>query len=160
MNKICRKIAFSIIGIVLFLSPSSIAAEEIFEPLVNMKQVESAYVSGRFAHTKKIWRSSSGRQAMDLSQGFSSLYSYQCYSTEAVNEARKLLNAYLKKHPDMQLMMRTKQDVGEYLLYEHINKDNRVMKMIIWNSDAPNICDIVVVDWKNGLESGKPYSDK
>ena len=25
------------------------------------------------------------------------------------------------------------------------------MKMIIWNGESPNLCEIVVVDWKDGL---------
>lgn len=143
----------------LFLSPATVSADEIFKDLVEMNQVESSYVSGRFAGTKKVWRSSNGIRAVDLSQGFSALYSYQCYSIQSVEEAKRILKNYLKKNSNIQLMLRTKQGTGEYCLYEDIDKENRVRQMIIWNMEAPNVCEIVVVDWKNGLEKMKPYKD-
>ncbi len=130
----------------------SVKAEEIFAELADIKQVESTYISGRMAHNMPMWRSQTGSHAINFNEGFSSLYTYQCYSVEAVDKARKILRNYLKSHPDMEVVMRTREASGEYVIYERFSKDNRLMQMIIWSSDAPNICEIVVVDWKDGLK--------
>lgn len=145
----------------IVLSSTAAKAEEVFAGLSEMKNVESTYISGRFSHSMQTWISNTGRHAMDLSRGFSALYTYQCYSEESVNRARQLLDNYLKGKKDVELMMRTKQMGGEYLIYESFDKQGRVTQMIIWNSESRNICEIVVVDWKNGLERGsdKKYSD-
>lgn len=143
-----------------FLCSQRAGAEEIFAALTDMNQVESTYISGRFAHHMKTWRSANGNHAMNLSQGFSSLYSYQCYSLDAVDKARKILKDYLQKHPELEVVMRSKDAAGEYVVYESFIDDNTVSKMIIWNSDAPNVCEIVVIDWKKGLARGSSkYSD-
>lgn len=144
----------------LMLMPGTALAEEVFAQLAEMNHVECTYVSGRFAHNKQRWRSNSGQHAMDLSRGFSSLYSYQCYSEEAVNKARAILKDYLKKNKDVVVVMKTTQGHQEYVVYEKFMGDDKITQMIIWNSDAPNVCEIVVIDWIKGLERGSSsYSD-
>lgn len=134
-------------------------ASDIFAELSGMPEVESTYVSGRFAHNKKYWYSSSGNHSVDLTRGFSALYSYDCYSEEAVKKARKLLDEYLKKNPDVEVMMKTVQGPQEYVIYEKFTADDKVAQMIIWNSVSSNACEIVVIDWNKGLEPAKsPYS--
>lgn len=152
-----RIIAVSVLMSLFF--GSGVLASDIFAELSGMPQVESTYVSGRFSHNKKYWLSNSGKQSVDLTRGFSALYSYECYSEEAVKKARKLLEDYLKKNPDVEIMMKTVQDRQEYVIYEKFTADDKVSQMIIWNSDAPNVCEIVVIDWNKGLEpSRSPYS--
>ena len=135
-------------------------AQEIFADLSDMSNVESVYVSGRFAHNYPTWRSMDGKHAMNL-RGFSALYIYQCYSIESVNKASEILKSYLKKNPKLELVMSSKEIGGEYKIYETFNKDNKLMEMIIWNCEAKNMCEIVVVKWKDGLERGSDsqYSD-
>lgn len=139
-----------------------VMAEDVFAELAGMTHVESTYVSGRFAHNKKYWYSNSGMHKMDLSRGFSSLYSYQCYSEEAVTKARDILKKYLKKNPDIEVVMKTTQGMQEYVVYEKfIDEGKKVEQMIIWNSDASNVCEIVVINWDKGLERGTArYSDE
>ncbi len=133
--------------------PAYADAQDVFADLAGMNQVESTYVSGRFAHNKKYWYSSSGTHKMDLSRGFSSMYSYQCYSEEAVSKAKNILKKYLKNNPDMEVMMKTTQGMQEYVVYEKfIDEGKKVTQMIIWNTDAPNVCEIVVINWNKGLE--------
>lgn len=128
-------------------------AQEVFTELAGMDNVESTYVSGRFSHNKKYWSNITGTRYISLSRGFSSMYSYQCYSEEAVAKAREILRQYLKKNPDMEVMMKTTQGSQEYTVYEKlIDEGKKVVQMIIWNSDAPNVCEIAVINWKNGLE--------
>ncbi len=135
----------------LILSPT-IKAEDIFAELTELQQVESSYVSGRFSHNQKMWTSRSGQRPIDLSAGFSALYSYRCYSQEAVDKARSLLKAYLKKNPSVEVMMRSKDLAGEYVIYEKFNKDDKLVQMVIWSSEGPHLCEIVVVDWNDGLK--------
>lgn len=144
----------------VFLSVPAMA-EDVFADLAGMSHVESTYVSGRFAHNKKYWYSNSGMHKMDLSRGFSSLYSYQCYSEETVAKARDILKRYLKKNPDVEVVMKTTQGMQEYVVYEKfIDEGKKVEQMIIWNSDASNVCEIVVINWDKGLERGTArYSD-
>lgn len=149
-SKLRNTIAVFLMGIA-FMLPCNVRAEDIFSELTDLKQVESTYISGRFSHNKRSWQSHSGLRAVNLSNGFSSLYTYRCYSTESVDKARSILKAYLKKHPDMEVVMRTKELAGEYVIYEQFNSEDKLMKMIIWNAEAPNLCEIVVVDWKDGL---------
>lgn len=139
-----------------------VMAEDVFADLAGMSHVESTYVSGRFAHNKKYWYSNSGMHTMDLSRGFSSLYSYQCYSEEAVTKARDILKKYLKKNPEVEVVMKTTQGMQEYVVYEKfIDEGKKVEQMIIWNCDAPNVCEIVVINWDKGLERGTArYSDE
>lgn len=132
--------------------PASVHAEDVFADLAGMHQVESSYVSGRFSHNQKYWFSRDRQHGMDLSRGFSALYTYQCYSEEAVKKARSILKTYLKNNPDVELMMKTSQGPQEYMIYEKFIGENKISQMVIWSSDAPNTCEIVVIDWKNGLE--------
>lgn len=144
----------------ILLMPFAVSAEEVFAELSGMDNVESTYVSGRFAHNKKTWYSASRQHGMDLSRGFSALYTYQCYSEESVAKAKKILKDYLKKNRDIEVVMKTSQGMQEYVVYEKFSDDGKLIKqMIIWNSDAPNVCEIVVVDWNKGLEpTQSPYS--
>lgn len=149
---------FAILSLCLLASLPGMA-NDIFAELSGLDNVESTYVSGRFAHNKKYWYSNSGKHSLDLTRGFSALYAYECYSEDAVRKARKLLDDYLKKNPDIEVVMKTIQGKQEYIVYEKFTSDDKLSQMIIWNSDAPNICEIVVIDWNKGLEpSRSPYS--
>lgn len=127
-------------------------AQEIFAELTDMKQVESTYISGRWAPTMPTWRNMTGTHAIDLREGFSALYTYNCYSIESVAKAHKILDSYLKKNSDIEVVMRTREGSSAYEIYERFTPDNRLTQMIIWSSDAPNVAEIVVVDWKEGLQ--------
>ena len=145
-----------ILATILVLSGWSAYAADVFAELSGMQQVESTYVSGRFAHNRQYWQSNSGRHAMDLTKGFSALYSYECYSEEAVKKARKILQDYLKKNPEVEVMMKTRQGDVEYVVYEKFTDDGKISQMIIWNCEGPNLCEIVVIDWNKGLEPTRP----
>lgn len=141
-----------------FSSPAS--AKEIFEDLCGDSQVECTYISGRFAHNQKLWRSLSGRHAMNLSQGFSRMYLYECYSMESVSKAHKLLDEYLSKDKNMEMVMKQEQGFQQYRVYEQFGKDGKIYKMIIWSAEADNLCEVVVIDWDEGLTHGEQYSMK
>ena len=132
--------------------PMTVSAKEIFADLAGMNMVESTYISGRFAHNMRQWRSARGNHVMNLDQGFSSMYTYQCYSVEAVEKAGKILKAYLKANPDIEEVLRTNDASGAYQIFERFDSEDRLMQMIIWNNEAPNVCEIVVIDWKDGLK--------
>ena len=122
----------------------SINAQDIFADLAGVDNVESTYVSGRFAHNKKIWASSSGQHSIRLDKGFSSFYSYQCYSEKSVAMARKILKQYLKDNPSVEVMMRTSQGVQEYAVYEKFTDDgDKITQMVIcllYTSPSPRDC--------------------
>lgn len=155
LNRYRRTVGRLMIMLLCALFAITAEAADIFAELSGMPQVESTYVSGRFAHNKKFWYSNSGKQSVDLTKGFSALYSYECYSQEAVKKARKILEDYLKKNPDVEVMMKTVQGQQEYVIYEKFTSDNKVSQMIIWNSESPNMCEIVVIDWNKGLEPSR-----
>lgn len=136
------------------LLPLTASAEEIFAQLTEMapNEVESTYISGRWSNHKQIWASQNGRHGIDLSEGFSALYTYNCYSEAAVQKARKILDAYIKKTPDIELLMRNREAGCIYEVYEHFTKENLLKQMIVWSCDAPNVCEIIVVDWVEGLQ--------
>lgn len=136
--------------------PSTAKAEDIFAELSGRTHVESSYVAGRFAHNMKTWRSRDYAHAMDLQRGFSALYSYQCYSEQDVSDARKILKEYIKNNPSVELVMQTRQGMEEYSIYEKFNADEKLVQMVIWNESAPNSCEMVVIDWKNGLTPSSP----
>lgn len=151
----CRKMRATLTLILMVMAlalPVNIMADDIFAELASMPNVESSYISHRFAHNKKNWRSASGQHSMNLAAGFSSLFSYQCFSKDAVDKAKSILDSYLKKNPDMEVVMKTRQNISEYVIYEKFGSDGKLYQMIIWNLDSPQICEIVVVDWKDGLE--------
>lgn len=152
-----RNILCAMLLVVATLLPSMAKGEEIFAELANQKQVESTYVAGKFSHNMKTWRSRSGEHALNLSTGFTSLYTYQCYSLESVKLARKILDNFLAKNKNVELMMRTREHGSEYMVYEQFNKDNNPTRMVIWDSAGPNVCEIVVVDWKDGLKRDNSY---
>lgn len=137
------------------------SAQDIFADLAGVDNVESTYVSGRFAHNKKLWASSSGQHSIRLDKGFSSFYSYQCYSEKSVAMAKKMLKQYLKDNPNVEVMMRTSQGVQEYAVYEKFTDDgDKVTQMVIWNSDAPNVAEVSVINWNKGLVRTKSkYED-
>ena len=155
-----RKILIPLALTMAWLLSLPASAEDVFAEIAALPQVESTYISGRFSHNKKSWYNNSYSHAVDLSRGFSAMYTYECNSQEAVKKARTILESYLKKNPDVELMMKTKQGMEEYLIYEKFNKEGKVLQMIIWSQDAPNVCEIVVIDWDEGLErSRSPHSD-
>lgn len=125
-------------------------AADIFEALTDMNQVESSFVSGRFSHNYKTWRSSDYQHSMDLSDGFSSLYNYKLFSKEAVAKADQILKSYLKQNPDVELMQRNSSNSLIYAIYEQFNEEGKLIKMIIINKTGPNVGEILVVNWKNG----------
>ena len=137
-------------------------AAEVFEELAGMPQVESTFISGRFAHSKKTWRSANNiRHSLNLEDGFSSLYSYHCYSKESVSKARQILNTYIKTHPEMELVMRSNEGGNNYELYESFINDNTLSKLIIWDSVGDGLCEVVVINWKDGFKrKGKDQASK
>lgn len=156
----CARIV-TLVVMVLVLLPCQGLAQDIFAELTRMEGVESTYVSGRFAHNKRYWISSDGTRRVSLDQGFSSLYSYQCYSEKSVEKAKKILKQYLKDNPNVEVMMRTTQDVQEYAVYEKlIDNGDKVTQMIIWNSAGPSAVEVSVINWKKGLDRSKSkYED-
>lgn len=148
-SKLYLRLVSIVLGF-LMLCPSTLMAEEIFGALTSNKNVESSYVSGRMAENMKTWKGVSDRSTVNLNNGFSSLYSYRCFSVDAVNEARKILNDYLKRNSEVELIMRTKELSGEYMFYERFNSSNQILQMIIWNATEPSDCEIVVIDFTPG----------
>lgn len=134
--------------------PVNLYGEEIFEELTKMDagNVESTYISGRWADRQLSIPAGSGMGSFDLSEGFSALYNYNCYSESAVQKARRILETYLKKSPEMELIMRKTDGTGEYMIYQKFVKKNILKQMIIWSSDTPCDCYIVVIDWDEGLQ--------
>lgn len=156
----CARIV-TLVVMALVLLPCQGLAQDIFAELTGMEGVESTYVSGRFAHNKRYWISSDGTRRISLDQGLSSLYSYQCYSEKSVEKAKKILKQYLKDNPNVEVMMRTTQDVQEYSVYEKlIDNGDKVTQMIIWNSAGPSAVEVSVINWKKGLDRSKSkYED-
>ncbi|MDE7403234.1 MAG: hypothetical protein K2M87_07475 [Muribaculaceae bacterium] len=149
-----RKIAVGVLAVLAFMLPLSMQAGDIFAELASFPEVQSTYISGRFAHNRKTWRSTSGLHAIDLSRGFSSLYTYQCYSEKSVKKAESILKDYLSKNPNVEMVMRTLQSGSEYVVYEKFGTDGKLYQMLIWTKDDPQVCEIVVIDWKDGIKSG------
>lgn len=151
----------TLVVMALALLPCQGLAQDIFSELTGMEGVESTYVSGRFAHNKRYWSSSDGTHRVSLDHGFSSLYSYQCYSERSVAMAKKILKNYLKDNPNVEVMMRTTQDVQEYAVYEKfIDNGDKVSQMIIWNSAGPSAVEVSVINWNKGIERTKSkYED-
>lgn len=141
----------SVVAVLVALFPARGNAEDIFAALAGMTQVESTYVSGRWAHNQKYWRDRAGKYSLDLSRGFSALYSYQCYSTEAVNKAKQLLKDYLKNNPEVDLVSKTTGAGQEYMIYEKFDDNDNLVQMVVWDLSSSNACEIVVVDWYKGL---------
>lgn len=156
-----RSLMLTIIASVSFLFPAVSLAEEIFAELAEDPTVDSTYISGRFAGNVKTWRSRFNSQGLNFGDGFSSYYSYICYSAKSVAKAKAILKDYLKKHPDMEIMMTSREQGGEYVLYEQFDNQNedKLMRALIWNQVTPENCEIVVVDWKKGYTRGEKYSD-
>lgn len=142
----------------LLLTASRLGAQEIFDELTDSPQVESTYIAGRFAHNYPSWKSRDNVHSMNLMGGYSSMYVYECYSTEAVSRAQKILKDYLKKHPEMELVMQKKSNYEDYRVYEQFGEDDKIYKMIIWNGGVTNNCDIVVINWKDGYSRNKDHS--
>lgn len=157
-----RVTAVALGALIASLLPAGIHAEELFSELTSYPDVQSSYVSGRFSHNKKSWYSASGQHSMNLSRGFSALYTYQCYSKTAVAKAQSILDKYLKNNSDIEMVMRTQQQGMEYVIYEKFGKDGKLYQMIIWSKDEPSLCEIVVIDWKDGLQPGtdEKYGEK
>lgn len=160
-KSIKHKMRVMLAAAVMIFVCGNASAQDIFAELAGIDNVESTYVSGRFAHNKKIWASSSGQHSIRLDKGFSSFYSYQCYSEKSVAMARKILKQYLKDNPSVEVMMRTSQGVQEYAVYEKFTDDgDKITQMVIWNSDAPNIAEVSVINWNKGLVRTKSkYED-
>ena len=157
-RKLCVRVMLMAVALIS-IAGFDAKAEDIFSELNNLSHVESTYVSGRFAHNKTMWRSSYGNRAMNLSKGFSALYTYQCYSTESVKKARQILKDYIASNKNVELVMRSKQDGQEYMVYEKLMGDDMISQMVIWNCDGPNVCEVVVIDWDKGLKTTKnPYN--
>lgn len=157
-----RETAIVLAALIASILPTTIRAEELFSELTSYPDVQSSYVSGRFAHNMKNWYSASGQHSMNLKRGFSALYTYQCYSKSAVTKAQSILDKYLKNNSDIEMVMRTQQQATEYVIYEKFGKDGKLYQMIIWSKDDPSICEIVVIDWKEGLQPGtdEKYGEK
>lgn len=139
----------ALVAAVAMLLPQGMSAADIFDDLADMPAVESTYISGRFAGNYRQWNMSS--HSLNLTMGFSSLYAYDCMSEKSVEKARQLLDSYRRRHPELEVMMRTRQGQGEYMVLEQFGKnDKKVYKWVIWDSSSPASCEIVVINWKNG----------
>lgn len=137
------------------IQAASAVKRDVFSELTQDPQIESTYVSGKFGTAKK-WYSSNGERAINLNSRFTDLYSYQCYSEDAVKKARSILDEYLKSESGMDMVMQQKRGQMLYEIYEKFLDENRVERMIIWNQDASNVCEVVVINW----EDWKPFDDK
>ncbi len=155
ISSIFRRLRTLAVAISLGLMPLTLSAEEYFGALASMPQVESTFISGRFAHNSKTWYSRDHTRAFNLSNGFSALYSYGMTTSESVTKAEKLLNKYLKDYPNAELVQSSKCDQEEYKIYE-LFQNGKIMEMIIWNKTAPNVAELVVVQWRHGLEPTTP----
>ena len=159
-KSIKHKMRVMLAAAVMIFGYGNASAQDIFAELAGIDNVESTYVSGRFAHNKKIWASSSGQHSIRLDKGFSSFYSYQCYSEKSVAMAKKILKQYLKDNPSVEVMMSTSQGVQEYAVYEKFTDDgDKVTQMVIWNSDAPNVAEVSVINWNKGIARTKSKYD-
>lgn len=140
----------------------SVLAKEVFAELSEDPEVECTYISGRFAHNRRGWRSQSGEHGMSLERGFSSMWTYQLFSEKAVEKAKGILDRYLKENKGIELVMETKTGSQSYRIYEKfamLDGKEMITQMIIWSNDAPNVGEICVINWDNGLEPSKnPYS--
>lgn len=141
-------VVMTLLGVMTLLMPQSAFGKDIFDELADMPGVESTYVSGRFAGNYKRW--SMMDRSLDLSMGFSSLYAYDLMSAASVSKAKTLLERYVKEHPELEVVMRKRQDTSEYLVLEQFGKDNKLYKWVIWDYRAPTSCEIVVINWKDG----------
>lgn len=147
-----RGIVMLLVGLIASAVPMYAQAygKDIFEELADMPSVESTYVSERFAHHYKQWNMS-GR-SLDTSMGFSSLFAYDLTSAKSVTKAKQLLEDYMKTHPKLEVMMRTRSGMSDYMVLEEFGADGKLYKWIIWDYRSPNGCEIVVVNWKDGYD--------
>jgi hypothetical protein len=60
----------------------------------------------------------------------------------------------------MEMVMKQEQGCQQYRVYEQFGKDGKIYKMIIWSAEADNLCEVVVIDWDEGLTHGEQYSMK
>ncbi|MDE6007231.1 MAG: hypothetical protein K2G67_06735 [Muribaculaceae bacterium] len=140
--------------IMLLVANIGATAKEIFAELTAMPHVESTFISGRVG-TSMMTVPEVARGAKNgvwIDSDFKAMFIYRCYSEDSVKKARELLSNYVKSNNNVELVMRTRQGMQEYSMYEVVNAgarntDNRA-KLIIWNEDAPNVCQIVVIDWE------------
>ncbi|MDD6228501.1 MAG: hypothetical protein PUA94_05680 [Bacteroidales bacterium] len=154
-NRLPKCVAILLLAVLMML-PGTAAAQDIFADLAGIDNVESTYISGRFAHNMKRRSSSSGEHTISLEMGFSSYYSYQCYSERSVAMAKKILKKYLKDNPTVEVVMHTTQGVQEYTVYEKfIDGGNKMSQLLIWDSDNPCVAEISVINWDKGLDRTK-----
>lgn len=160
-TKIHRHILASLLMFATFILPETLSAKDIFESLAKDfgQSVEGTYVAGRFAHNRKVWRSRYGTESIDLSRGFSSMYVYNLNSEESVRAAEKLQKKHIDSHPRMELMLSKQTGHSIYKIYEEVGEDNKIYQLMIWNRLAPNCAELVVVNWKNGLERDENESN-
>lgn len=160
-TKIHRHILASLMMLAIFILPETLSAKDIFESLAKDfgRSVESTYVSGRFSHSGKTWWSRDGRNYFNLNRGFSSMYVYNLNSEESVRAAEKLQKKHIDSHPRMELMLTKQTGHSVYKIYEEVGEDNKIYQLMIWNRLAPNCAELVVVNWKNGLERDENESN-
>ncbi len=139
------------IGIIL-ITPFTLKAEEIFAQLNKMPGVKSSYISGRYIDDDDDNILNLENDHFELGRGITALYSYVCTSEESMGKAQSILNQYLSKNPQMELVIRKEGYSVEYKVYEQTNKDDEPIKMIIWESTSNVVCTITVIYWKNGAK--------
>ncbi|MDE6231242.1 MAG: hypothetical protein K2M37_06450 [Muribaculaceae bacterium] len=142
--------------LMLIFGSSVVEAKEIFEELAELPHVSSSYVSGRFAHNQPFWQSSDFIHSFNLSKGFSSLYTYSCNSSESVNRAEKIIRSDIENNSNFILMNRVKDGMTDYRIYELINSEGKILKLVIWNKIANNAAEIVIVNYNFGLDPTPP----
>lgn len=147
-----RPLFVAVLAALAAILPIGADARDIFAELAESNDpfVDCTYISSRFAHNKPYWRSRDGMHSLNLSDGFSSMYIYQCSSVESVAKGAAILKKYLKENPNLELVMRQNSGASKYEIYELFGEDNKIYKLIIWSSDAKNVAEIVVIDWEKG----------
>lgn len=130
------------------------SAKEIFAELTEMPQVESTFISGKISSSAMAIPeiSRSARNGVWVDSDFKAMYVYRCYSEESVKKAREILSRYVKSNKNVEIVMRTRQGMQEYTIYDVSvpgkDGESQRAKLIIWNADAPNMCQVVVIDWE------------
>lgn len=127
------------------------SAKEIFAELVNMPNVESTFISGSIvtpgSNYVPVIPPSNVNVIIDT-KNFSEMYIYSCYSVESTNKALEIIRDYLKKNKEMKTVLRTSTSQQAYSIYRQDDSNGNKIRLIIWNSYAPNNCQVVVIEWE------------
>ena len=137
-----------LVAVASFVAAPQLRADSIWDQMAALPDVESTYVSGRFAHNYRQWNMMN--RALNLEMGFSSLYAFSFTSASSVKKANELLNRYLRENKNVELVLKTTQNGSDYRMYEKFGADNKLYQWIIWDSMASEVCELVIINWKDG----------